>query len=115
MIKFKTTKKSMMDQSNHIIKLGYCDAQHLLNYYIPIAYTEGINGWNTDVYFIHGHYIVTGYRPFGTIQPDHDMVNKYDEAARAIVDDYTKPWDKRKHDVELLVTEFFNELYGVTK
>ena len=115
MIKFKTTKKAMMDQSNHIIKLGYCAAQHLLNYYNPIAYTSGVYGWNSDIYFINGHYISTGYRPFGTIIPPYELVNNYDEQARAIVNDWNKPYDNRKHEIELLVTEFFNELYGVTK
>ena len=115
MIKFKTTKKEMMDQSNHIIKLGYCSAQHLLYAYNPIAYTTGVNGWNADIYFINGHYISTGYRPFGTITPPYDLVAKYNDLAWAISDDYNKPYDKRKHELELLVTEFFNELYGVTK
>lgn len=115
MIKFKTTKKEMMYQSNHIIKLGYCQAQHLLYSYQPIAYTTGVNGWNSDIYFINGHYISTGYRPFGTITPPYEMVNKYDELARAIVDDYNKTWDDRKEQLQFLVTDFFNELYGVTK
>ena len=48
---------------------GYCDLQKSLRYLSPVAHTEGIYGWNADVYSLPDLYdnfvIVSGYRPFG--------------------------------------------------
>ena len=44
------------------VRVGYCDAQHLLSGIEPDYYTAGVYGWNCDIYRIAGLTICTGYR-----------------------------------------------------
>ena len=60
MNKIKTTKRSMKE-NYYIIGIGYCQAQALLNYRDPVAYSAGSNGWQCDYYDIDGVIISTGY------------------------------------------------------
>lgn len=60
--KVKTTRKSITESFAKIVSIGYCDAQHLLCFHSPIAYTCGVYGWNFDVYDINGTAVCTGYR-----------------------------------------------------
>lgn len=61
-MKYKTTRKSVVENSTNIIAIGYCGADHLLRGIEPRAYTCGVYGWNFDVYEVHGLTICTGYR-----------------------------------------------------
>lgn len=83
-MKFKTTKKAIMANYGNIIKVGYCDLQNLLKYESPVAYTSGIYGWNADIYDFGGVAIVTGYRPFGNIRPNWEIMDKYEKEAKDI-------------------------------
>ena len=49
-MKFKTTRKAIVNGSSNIVCAGYCDLSHLLTNHSPIAYTCGVYGWNFDVY-----------------------------------------------------------------
>lgn len=80
-MKFKTTKKAIMANYVKVIEIGYCDLQYLLNYKSPIAYTAGVYGWNADIYDFGGVAIVTGYKPFGNIHPNWEIVEKYEKEA----------------------------------
>lgn len=88
-MKFKSIKKDIMANYPKVIKIGYCDLQFLLKYESPIAYTAGVYGWNADIYDFGGVAIVTGYRPFGNIYPDWEIVQKYKEEARKICYNYS--------------------------
>lgn len=88
-MKFKSTKRDIMANYPKMIKIGYCDLQFLLKYESPIAYTAGVYGWNADIYDFGGVAIVTGYRPFGNIYPDWEIVQKYEEEARKICYNYS--------------------------
>lgn len=83
-MKFKTTKKEIMANYGSVIRIGYCDLQYLLNYESPIAYTSGAYGWGADIYEVGGIAITTGYRPFGNICPNWEIVKKYEEEAEKI-------------------------------
>ena len=48
-----------------VIKIGYCGASFLLKGLERIGYTNGIYGWNADVYETEKAYIITGYRFYG--------------------------------------------------
>lgn len=87
-MKFKTTKRDIMANYGSVIKVGYCDLQNLLNYESPIAYTTGVYGWNADIYDFGGAVIVTGYRPFGNIRPDYEIINRYETEAENIYNNY---------------------------
>lgn len=91
-MKFKTTKKEVNNGYSLVLKAGYCDLQHLLNYQSPVAYVSGAYGWNADIYNspaprFGGTAIVTGYRPFG-FQIPYDLAKEYDEKAEKILMDY---------------------------
>lgn len=79
-MKFRTTRKEIQSAHKTIYKLGYCEAQYLLQDHSPVAYTCGTNGWNADIYLIDGVCICTGYRPFGQYVP-YGMVHQYEQAA----------------------------------
>lgn len=67
------------------IKIGYCGAWYLLRGIEPIAYTAGIYGWNEDVYYVGNNtYIATGYRPHGTKHVPYELLESYEEQAKAI-------------------------------
>ena len=86
----KTTKSSVL---NHFtcISVGYCDLQNLLNWKRRAAHTEGVYGWNADVYTFDDRQnvaIVTGYRPFGE-SVDSELIRKYEKKARKVAVDET--------------------------
>lgn len=109
-MKFKTTKKQITNFYSTIIKTSYCSIQYLLHYQDPNAYTAGTQGWNADIYFINGIAICTGYRPFGNISPNYDLVDKYEKHAQQIVLDYTLSHDNKKELVNNLLNEFIKEV-----
>lgn len=113
-MKFKTTQKAVKEGYRNIIKVGYCDLQYLLYYKNPVAYTCGVYGWNADIYEIgRGSAICTGYKPFGDIRPDYELVREYDEKAEKIV----LSWNKYEHDeilkmLDELLNEFIERILG---
>lgn len=61
-MKYKTTRKAVVNGSTNIVSVGYCDLATLLRNHSPNAYTCGVYGWNFDVYEVYGLTICTGYR-----------------------------------------------------
>lgn len=61
-MKYKTTRKAIVNGCANIKCAGFCDLQHLLKNHEPTAYTCGVYGWNFDVYEVYGVTICTGYR-----------------------------------------------------
>lgn len=108
-MKFKTTKKAVNEGYNNIICVGYADLHYLLNQLEPTAYTAGVYGWNADIYNINGKMLVTGYRPFGNIKPDYDIVHKYNMMAKDIIHD-TKDYTECKEKLNNLINEFIEEV-----
>lgn len=84
-MKFKTTKKEIMNGYYKVIKVGYCSLQHLLNYENEIAYTTRVEGWGADIYQFGSVAIVTGYAPFGNVVPSYEINKKYDDMAITIM------------------------------
>jgi hypothetical protein len=84
-MKYKTTNKQLKEGYKNIITIGYCEAQNLLQYSEPIAYTCGIYGWNADVYQIdYKTAIVTGYRPTEGLR-NYKIVREYDQKAERLL------------------------------
>ena len=103
-MKFKTTRKAIIEGSSNIVSAGYCDLAHLLWYHSPIAYTSGIYGWNFDVYEIDGLTICTGYR--GMPGRTANGIREYEQKAKTIVNDYKKPHEERREELEALLKEW---------
>lgn len=103
-MKFKTTRKAIVNGSSNIVCAGYCDLSHLLTNHSPIAYTCGVYGWNFDVYEIEGLTICTGYR--GMPGRRANNIGEYEKKARLIMEEYSKPYEERTAAVEKLLHEW---------
>lgn len=108
-MKLKTSKKQVKNYYNYIYSIGYCDAQYLLQGINPFAYSKGTYGWACDYYDVKGICISTGYNPIGE-NVNYDLIRKYDNKARAILDNYSVDYQKRKTKVNKLLIKFINEL-----
>lgn len=109
-MKFKTTRKQINQNYNSVICVGYCDAQYLLQGKNPIAYNAGYYGWNADIYDINGVAIVTGYRPWGNINPDYETIKKYEDEARRICCNSWRDYQKMIDQVDQLLNQFIEEV-----
>jgi hypothetical protein len=108
---FKTTKKQVMAIYRKTICISYCDLQYLLARKNHIAHTEGVYGWNANIYDMgNGVAIVTGYRPFGNIYPNYDLVSEYNKRARELICNYSLSYDEQKKALDSLINEFIGEV-----
>ena len=101
-MKFKTTRKDILQRFNKVISVPYCKAQYLTKHSNPIASTSGIYGLNADIYDLgFGVALCTGYKPFGE-SIDLKFLAELEEKARLI--DYSSlPYeDKRAQITKLL-------------
>jgi hypothetical protein len=58
----KVTRKDI--NKENMVALSYCQCQKVLNLFgedYKVGYNVGINGWNYDLYSVHGVSIVSGY------------------------------------------------------
>ena len=83
MNKIKASKKEMRD-NYRILSIGYCDAQSLLCYENPVAYSAGVYGWSCDYYEVDGVIISTGYSPLNNkhMKDDYKLIREYESKAR---------------------------------
>lgn len=89
----KMTKRDVMNTFDTVISINYCAAQTLLKGVEPIGvYYSNATGWKADIYAFEGVAIVTGYQPFGNVKPSHNIIKRYEERARFIVDE----WNERR-------------------
>lgn len=109
-MKYRTTAKAVRNGYGTVYSIGYCEMQALLWYSEPVAYTCGVYGWNADVYAMPGNVaICTGYRPTGK-NASWDLVKKYEDEARAIVDDWGIPYEQKKARVSALLADLLGDL-----
>lgn len=80
----KITKKAIMSAFENVIRVGYCDMQYALKLREPNFYTEGVHGWNADVYVIGADtVIVTGCRPFGNVELSRNVIDTLNVCAES--------------------------------
>ena len=108
-MKYKTTRKAIVNGSVNVRCAGYCDLSCLLRNHEPIAYTAGIYGWNFDVFEVYGVTICTGYRNMPGKRLDG--IREYEEKAKAIQFDYENykgvdGYKHKKQEIETLLQEF---------
>jgi hypothetical protein len=108
-MKYRTTRKAIVEGTprKDLFAVGYCDLTHLLCNHQPIAYTCGVYGWNFDVYTVNGKTICTGYRNMPGFHANN--VTEYERRARAIHNDYSRPWEERSAEIEALLDEFLEQ------
>lgn len=102
-MKFKTTRKAIVEGCINVRSAGYCDLCFLLSNHKPEAYTCGVYGWNFDVYNVYGVTICTGYRNMPGKRLDG--IEEYELKARNILNSDI-PYEERRTQVEDLLHEF---------
>lgn len=76
------SKKELLAQASRlgckVLRVGYCDAQHLLADIRPFATNSGAYGWNWDAYVVGSNTIIcAGYRNLcGTRDTYVNVLNK---------------------------------------
>lgn len=103
-MKFKTTRKAIVNGSSRLVSAGYCDLQILLRNHSPIAYTCGVYGWNFDVYEVYGLTICTGYRNMPGRTANN--IREYEGRACEIMRADSLTWEQRDAEIEKLLEEF---------
>lgn len=115
MNKIKVTRR-VMSENYRIISIGYCNAEYLLQYENPIAYSAGVYGWACDYYNIAVPdvaevVISTGYSPIAPkrTKTDYKTIEEYNNKARDIIHgsgDFSGDWEAKKTAVRKLLEEF---------
>lgn len=104
-MKYKTTRKAIVNGSVNVKCAGYCDLQNLLRNHSAVAYTAGVYGWNFDVFEVYGVTICTGYRNMPGARLED--IREYEEKAAAIWSWENKmPFEEKQKQVEKLLQEF---------
>ena len=104
-MKYKTTRKAIVNNCINVKSTGYCELQSLLRNHDPNAYTCGVYGWNFDIYEIYGVTICTGYRNM----PGESLkyTSEYEKKAEKIWSYENKqPFEEKQKEVEKLLHEF---------
>ena len=109
-MKFKTTRKNMVENYSKIIKVGYCNISYLLQYEQPIAYSTRVEGWACDYYEVDGVLISEGYAPIGNIAPSYDICHRYNVKAENIVLTRGMNRDDKMDIVRGYLREFIKEV-----
>lgn len=108
-MKVQTTKKAVKNNYSKIIRIGYCDLQTLLSLEETFAYTAGVYGWNANIYDLNGIALVTGYRTFGEISPSWELIEKYEQKAKEVID-LIYNYEERKEALKTLIDSFLEEV-----
>ena len=108
-MKLQTTKKAIKNNFYTVISIGYCDAQYLLYFKNPFAYSAGVNGWACDFYQINNICISTGYSPIGE-RVSYELLNELETKAGAIVRDYSIEHKDKPVLVESLLTQLIESV-----
>ena len=110
MNKIKTTAQEVRNAFSKIIALAPCEAIELLRAHSPMLYTYGIYGWDFDVYVVDDTAICVGVRGMPGIRPERDLIQRYDDCARDIWDEVSRPYQERVEQVDALLRNFTDEV-----
>jgi hypothetical protein len=105
-MKLQTTKKQIKANFSKIISIPYCDAQYLLNFKKPFAFSAGVYGWACDYYEIGHVCISTGYSPIGT-QIDYKALQALENEASNVC--YSNlSFEQKSKKIDLLIEKLIN-------
>ena len=108
-MKAKTTNKEIRANFYKVLSVGYCDAQYLLEFKKPFAYTCGAYGWNADFYQFGNVCISTGYRPIGE-KTDYILLQELEKQAQKICLDYNLDNETKEQQIDELINRLINSL-----
>ena len=108
-MKFRTTKKAVMQGYYNVIQVGHCKLYELLRLSDPVAYTAGVDGWHADVYEVNGQVaIVMGGQSFGNVKQSYEVMEKYENQAHEVLK--SSKWDTARDELEKLINEFVEDV-----
>lgn len=96
-----------------VFRVGYCDLQHIYKFEYPHFYNAGVYGWNCDIYIDYKRdiAITTGYRNMRGERIPSDILKKYTDNAKQILEKHTfKNYDEIKQLLDENRKQFLNEL-----
>lgn len=102
---FVTTRKSVINHFDITAEIPLDHFGHLLNYQRPEARTEGIYEVNAYIYDFDDIAIVTGHQPFGNYKMSWNLINDYEDKAKAIYHNRDLSFDERKKQINELLNE----------
>ena len=114
-MEFITTKRAVINHFDITAEIPFGHFQHLLNYQRPEARTEGIYGVNAYIYDFGDVAIVTGSRPYGNYKMAWNLINEYEDKAKAINNNRTLEYEERKNQVNALLNEVIKFIKKIIK
>ena len=86
-MKTQTTIKNIRNNWKKVFYCGYCDLQYIYFDKEPQYYNAGVYGWNCDIYCDYGRdiAITTGYRNMTGKRIPDELIEKYTENAKKII------------------------------
>ena len=108
-MKTQVTKKQVRENFNTILSIGYCDAQYLLYFKTPFAYSAGVYGWRCDYYQVGNVCISTGYAPIGT-PVNYSLLEELESKARLLLKDYKLSYSDKEKQLNELLNELINSV-----
>ena len=106
-----------MSSDGRIWKIGYCQAQYLLNNVEAkkVGYNAGVYGWNYDVYLFRNNVIITGYRcTFGN-SFNYNLLKEYEKKAEAICYNYIVDYEEKNKLIADLLQELIKKQEEINK
>ena len=108
------TRATINQLYDKVYRAGYCDLQNIFWNKSRRAHNSGAYGWNFDLYAEYCNGIslafTTGYRNMTGERIPSDLLQKYDAIARAIIDDYKKPYEQKCEELDKNRADFITEL-----
>lgn len=109
MSKFKTSKKSLKRNFEHLISVPNSALQYILWAYTPTAYVRGRWGWDADIYKVSPNTcIVTGIKSFGNRHPSEELCKKFNDKGKELFEEYHRSNDNDKYGVLQEVYKLLN-------
>lgn len=107
-MKVRVTKKAIRENYREIISVYYCRLQNVLMYRDCNFYTTRAEGWGADIYDVDGVAIVTGYDPFGNINPSYELCKKFDDEASDVLYAYHYDYEHCRTALDGILMRFIN-------
>lgn len=112
-MKTHTTIKFIRNNFKKVFRSGYCDLQYIMRGADPQYYNSGVYGWNCDIYIDYSRdiAITTGYRNMTGVLIPEEIVEKYTNKAKTILENtFKKSYDEIQEELNENRQNFFNEL-----
>lgn len=106
----KARKKDIMDSFSYVVSIPYCHAQDLLSCMDTKIYTSSKYGWDADVFVVNDDVaVVTGYRPFGNVEVNHEVLERYEMLAGDAAEKHPR-YRERKAAIKSILYDFLREV-----